>query len=235
LAATGKSKGLGTIGGKKGAKPKPKEPSPAPAHQPLKPPLNEYDDGTTDDEPPKTTKANNDTRKTAPKPSRGLGVIGGKKKKEPEPEPEPEPETRSQSPSQAKPDEDSQSPDPDLRTQAQQTVSEPKKNKPIGKLGVIGGSKAKPKTNTKPRESVSWTPIWEKVGDEEKEDRKGLRESTPSALAPADRMVKKDTPAPPEPEREETEQERADRKREELKRQLEAKSKAPAKKKRRRF
>lgn len=41
----------------------------------------------------------------------------------------------------------------------------------------------------------------------------------------------KETPA--EPEREETEEQRADRKREELKRQLEAKSKAPVKKKRR--
>ncbi|KAL3492620.1 XRCC4-like factor-domain-containing protein [Aspergillus germanicus] len=255
VTATGKSKGFRTIGGKKQAKPK--EPSPAPApsppeakgkatspqttkYQPLKPPLNEDDDETTDDEPPKTIKANNDTKKTAPKASRGLGVIGGKKKKEPEPErepePEPEPETRSRSHSRSQShrghDGDSQSPESDLQTQAQQTQSEPKKKKPLGKLGVIGGSKAKPKANTKPRESISPAPTRKKVEDEEKLNKQP-RESTPGTLVPADRKAKKDTSAPPEPEHEETEQERADRKREELKRQLEAKSKAPAKKKRR--
>ncbi|KAL3450596.1 XRCC4-like factor-domain-containing protein [Aspergillus insuetus] len=251
VTATGKSKGFGTIGGKKQAKPK--EPSPAPApslpeakanaispqttkRQPLKPPLSEDDDETTDDEPPKTIKPNNDTKKTVPKPSHGLGVIGGKKKKEPEPEPElepePEPETRSRSQSYGGPDGDSQFPELDLQTQAQQTQSEPKKKKPLGKLGVIGGSKAKPKANTKPRESISPAPTRKKVEDEEKVDKEP-RESTPGTLAPADRKAKKDTSAPPEPEHEETEQERADRKREELKRQLEAKSKAPAKKKRR--
>ncbi|KAL2801365.1 XRCC4-like factor-domain-containing protein [Aspergillus keveii] len=253
VTATGKSKGFGTNGGKKQAKPK--EPSPAPApsppeakakatspqttkHQPFKPPLTENDDGTTDDEPPKTIKANNDTKKTAPRPSRGLGVIGGKKKKEPEPEPELEPElepetrSRSRSQSHGGPDGGSQSPELNLRTQAQQTQSEPKKKKPLGKLGVIGGSKAKPKANTKPRESISPAPTRKKVEDEENVDKKP-RESTPGTLAPADRKAKKDTSAPPEPEHEETEQERADRKREELKRQLEAKSKTPAKKKRR--
>ncbi|KAL2810423.1 XRCC4-like factor-domain-containing protein [Aspergillus granulosus] len=243
-----KPKGLGKIGGKRQVQPKVLSPSPAPSpprakektpspqgakQLPLKPPVNDDEDETTDDEP--QTSHNRPPVKTVPKPSRGLGVIGGKKKKEPEPEPEPESESISGP--QAEAESESQSPEPKAQTQ-----SEPKKKKPLGKLGVIGGAKAKakPKPSVEPRESISPVPNL-KMDDEEKAGKDGQRElpsdremeHTPSSSTPADRKVKKETPAPAEPEREETEQERADRKREELKRQLEAKSKAPVKKKRR--
>ncbi|KAL3474199.1 XRCC4-like factor-domain-containing protein [Aspergillus californicus] len=253
---TAKPKGLGTIGGKKQPKPKESSPSPEPSPSPSpspsigpssssakepSPPLNykppsphvayhttdETRDGTTDDEeadkpqpraqpqsqPPK--EPSQSSAKSAPKPSRGLGVIGGKKKKEPEPEPEPEPQFESQ-------------PEP-----------EPKKKKPLGKLGVIGGSKSKDKASAKPTaepESV-FPPPMEKRSQkqkqkikEEDEDEGDIKHTPSPIVNKKDSKVKMAASA--EPEREETEQERADRKREELKRQLAVKSKAPAKKKR---
>ncbi|KAL2833203.1 XRCC4-like factor-domain-containing protein [Aspergillus pseudoustus] len=204
VAPVGKAKGLGTIGGKKQAKTE------------TKPAVNDDDDKTTDGEPqtsptrPPVKK--NDPPKAAPKVSRGLGVIGGKKKKN-----EPTPAAESEPKLQLEPEQGSQSPEPSAQTQ-----SEPKKKKPLGKLGVIGGAKAKgkPAPSAETRESVSPEPS-RKVEGEYEESKEGLRQA------------KKETPAPEEPRREETEQERADRKRQELKRQLEAKSKAPVKKKRR--
>ncbi|TPR08176.1 Kinesin motor domain family protein [Aspergillus niger] len=75
------------------------------------------------------------------------------------------------------------------------------------RLGVIGGRKREKQAASSPAATAT-------------------QSSGPPSPAPAlDEQ-------PAEPEKEETEEEKADRKREELKRQLEAKSKAPAKKKR---
>ncbi|KAL4808928.1 XRCC4-like factor-domain-containing protein [Aspergillus unguis] len=266
--APGASGRLGTIGGKKQPKPKPPSQSPSPELSPTPssevdkssfPPRRKHqlpkttpdeptDDDLTDDdlnedtdidsEPPKPPPQvdNNESNKPGPKSTRGLGVIGGKKKKQPtpelEPEPEPEPEPNSE-PSQTQ----TQPPSPS-QTQP------PKKKKPLGKIGVIGGQKTKAKAqDSKPSssqpsrpESVSPPPPKSKQRQDKSDDEltgEDGPDTKPSPLPPMkeSKAVKQETPA--KPEREETEEEKADRKREELKRQLEAKSKAPVKKKRR--
>ncbi|KAL4921058.1 XRCC4-like factor-domain-containing protein [Aspergillus aurantiobrunneus] len=259
---TGKPKGLGTIGGKKQTQqkspslsptpslPETSSPSPSPRRkkqQPQPPEKHDDDDETTDadadtdEEPPKPQAKTNseDTTKPAPKPARRIGVIGGKKKEptpeleptlETESEQEPEPEPNISNNKATQPQSKSQSPEP-------QPAQAPLKKK---KLGVIGGQKAKDKidssgaeaTKSSRTESIS-PPANAKKKQEGHEEAK--KEEGPSSLSPPApeerKLVKRETPA--EREREETEEERADRKREELKRQLEAKSKAPAKKKRR--
>ncbi|KAI9367125.1 XRCC4-like factor-domain-containing protein [Aspergillus egyptiacus] len=246
----GNAKGLGTIGGKK--QPKQKDPSPSPPkrsetsnpspssreeNSPV-PPAGKEDE-TTDDEEADRPYNQAQTRSKSPKPQstspekpapkrRGLGVIGGKKKV---PEPEPERE-KSQSQSQSR--------FPEPQSQSKATQSDSKQKKPHSKLGVIGGSKAKTKPSAEPPRAESISPPTKET-QRKKKNRESVREddteSEPetkresTSATSQEQKVKNKVSA--EPEREETEQERADRKREELKRQLEAKSKAPVKKKRR--
>ncbi|KAL4780753.1 XRCC4-like factor-domain-containing protein [Aspergillus varians] len=256
-----KSKGLGTIGGKKQIKPKSPSPTPTPSpsaplpatkspfqlpprkQQPQQQPANddETTDADTDEEPPKSQpKAKTkDSTNPAPKPSRGLGVIGGKKKKQPSPVPEPEP-----SRPQTQPQSESES----LEPQPPQQPPPPKKKKPQGKLGVIGGQKkekAKHSSSTgtpTPSQTESLSPPASKAKQKQGQDQddKDVKEEEetrtrflllPSSAAKEGKVVKREKTT--EPERGETEEKKADRKREELKRQLEAKSKVPAKKKRR--
>ncbi|KAL4791967.1 XRCC4-like factor-domain-containing protein [Aspergillus venezuelensis] len=245
-----KPKGLGTIGGKKQTRqksPTPKSPTPSPSPPAKKPATSKpEEDETTDEdedlEPPPRHEAK-EKEKTAPqpasKPSRELGVIGGRKKqpepapKSPEQESEPEPETRASQPPSQSTTEPQQSPPP----------QQAPKKKTIGRIGAIGGkAKATPSTSEAPTSS--------KTGDTEETDDDSPPVSRPKARpqeetasiddstkqeeeeAPAHKSIKKEA-TPAEPERELTEEEKANRKREELKRQLAAKSKAPAKKKRR--
>ncbi|EAW11479.1 uncharacterized protein ACLA_091770 [Aspergillus clavatus NRRL 1] len=216
-----KPKGLGVIGGKKQTRPKP--PTPPRAHvasEPTGPATQpKHDDDATDsdlDQSPRAAPrapAPAEQKKPAPK-SHGLGVIGGKKKEKFK---TPTPRT-------------SRSPDPAPAPAPAPAQSLPKRP---GKLGMIGGKARKlrdaaPETQTRAEadaqaQARSETPPQAKSESTEDLPVRGtVKKSASSSVAP-----------PPEPPREETEHERADRKREELKRQLEAKSKAPAKKKRR--
>ncbi|KAL4925579.1 uncharacterized protein BDV17DRAFT_271762 [Aspergillus undulatus] len=218
----------------------------------LKPDEDETTDGETDasaDEesrkPQASPKSNNKdadndtTRKSAPRPCRGLGVIGGKKKQkqptpQPEPEAEPEPESSNTKASQSQHRSQSQSQSTTEPQQSQQPAPPPKKKK----LGAIGG-KAKSKTSTNttetptPSQTESVSPPAPKTQSHQKQDRTDNEEAKRIEETPAPQAkkeAKEETPA--EPESELTE-EKANKKREELKRQLAAKSKAPAKKKRR--
>ncbi|KAL5003818.1 XRCC4-like factor-domain-containing protein [Aspergillus recurvatus] len=255
---TGRSKGLGTIGGKRQTKPKSLSPSPTPtpSSSSPSPPRHKHEppesltyEGTTDEDadvepyhtPPKPNNTQKHTPKTALRPglkrSRGLGVIGGKKKKQPTPESEPQTKTAS---------DPEPEPEPEPSNKPSESYSRrphppPKKNKPLGKIGVIGGHKSKLKASQnssseapKPSRTESVSPPAktneEKIDteDEAKKKERALFKASPLLKA---KTVKRGSPA--EPEREETEEEKADRKREELKKQLEAKSKVPARKKRR--
>ncbi|KAL4741283.1 XRCC4-like factor-domain-containing protein [Aspergillus similis] len=235
-----RSKGLGKIGGKKQTKPNSSSPSPTPTPSPSRSPSPSHgkhnptksltDEETTDedaDEEPQHTLTKTkhnpmSAPRKGPKQSRRLGVIGGKKK-QPTPEPEPEP---SSEPSQF------HSPEPHRP---------PKKKKPLGRISVIGGHRSKQKASQNssseapdPSRTESVPPPAEMdQGQSNTEDEAEKKERPASSFPslPEAKKVKLKTPA--KPEREETEEEKADRKREELKRQLEAKSKAPAKKKRR--
>ncbi|OKO90839.1 hypothetical protein PENSUB_13140 [Penicillium subrubescens] len=154
------------------------------------------------------------------KPKKGLGMIGGKKKiPEPEPEraplPPPEP-TRVQ-----------------IEDHAQSTAPATKAKKPT-RLGMIGG-KAKTKQAPLPE-----TPSVQQEEPLPSSPNQKTREKPPAPkhdrVSPKRESLEPSLPAKAPsavPAPEETEAQRADRKREELKRQLEAKSKAPAKKKRR--
>ncbi|OJJ03575.1 hypothetical protein ASPVEDRAFT_133928 [Aspergillus versicolor CBS 583.65] len=224
-------------------------PSPPPVKKQQQPVNNDDDettDGDTDDEaqPKLQPKPNTqDNTKPAAKPSRGLGFIGGKKKKQPTPEPEPQPESESDLesdgdrilPSRAQ----SQSRAPEAQPQS------PAKKKPLGRIGVIGGQKkdkakeqstemtelTQTETTSPPAAKTTKTTKATPAQETDDEEIKREEETRTSSPPKEKKVVKKETPI--EPEREETEEEKADRKREELKRQLEAKSKAPAKKKRR--
>ncbi|KKK24312.1 hypothetical protein ARAM_007307 [Aspergillus rambellii] len=218
-----KTKGLGTIGGKKQSKRKQDTPSPplrTQTHQQhSKPDVNLDDDATTatnsgsDDEPPlplnPVTIKKEPPPKSVSKGSRGLGVIGGKKK-ESRPEPESEPEHVPEEP----PRRLSPSPPP--------ASSETSKRKPLGKLGVIGGKRAKHSPG--PSSSTPVPPSPKKEEDEEGGEEIKHNPMPVRSPAPVEQKLKM---------KEETEEERANRKREELKRQLEAKSKTLVKKKRR--
>ncbi|KAL5050447.1 XRCC4-like factor-domain-containing protein [Aspergillus fruticulosus] len=227
VAPAGRSKGLSIVGVRKQTKPKSPSPSPFPPrrkHEPTK--SLTYKETTDEDEDvePQHTPPKRNTQKHTPKPaprpgpkrSRGL---------EPEPEPEPEPES-SNEPSQSHSSEPHQP---------------PKKKKPLGRIGIIGGHKSKQKASQNSsseapnplRTGSVPLPAKANKGNSDTEDEAKEKQGAPSRSSPLPKAktVKRETPA--EPEREETEEEKADRKREELKRHLEAKSKATAKKKRR--
>jgi hypothetical protein len=247
-----RSKGLGKIGGKKQTKPSSSSPapsptpspSPSPSHGKQNPSKSLIDEETTDedanaDEEPhytltKTKHTPTSAPRKVPKQSRRLGVIGGKKKQStPEPEPRPEPESEPEPEPSSKPS----------RFQSPEPHPPPKKKKPLGRIGVIGGHKSKQKAfqnrsseapNSSRTESVlqpAESDQRQSNTEDEEEAEKKERPASRSPLLPEAKKVKLKTAA--KPEREQTEEEKADRKREELKRQLEAKSKAPAKRKRR--
>ncbi|KNG89817.1 hypothetical protein ANOM_002830 [Aspergillus nomiae NRRL 13137] len=140
---------------------------------------------------------------------RGLGVIGGKKKQTQAIPSEPQSPSLIKSPSTTDQPPPATSPSIETRT------------KRVSKLGVIGG---KPSKNDA---TPTLTPQAEEGNDNSPREI-SKHNSEPPRSPSAERRQPKTTE---NSEREEG-QEKADRKREELKRQLEAKSKAPAKKKR---
>lgn len=176
--------------------------------------------------PPKPTVPDTPPKEPLKKPKKGLGVIGGKKKI---PEPEPQSE-RAPSPPPKQPSIQAEDHAP--------TIPSPAKTKKPTRLGMIGGkakTKAAPPTEILPvqQESLTLAPS---------PDRKPRGQSPAPMQSVTDRVSPKRASREPSlpvkapsaaPAPEETEAQRAGRKREELKRQLEAKSKAPAKKKRR--
>ncbi|CBF77341.1 hypothetical protein AN4519.2 [Aspergillus nidulans FGSC A4] len=237
-----RSKGLGTIGGKKQTKPslsspsRTPTPSPSPSpshgmHNPSKSLANEEttdEDANADEEHQYTLTKTKHTPTSAPRKvpqqSRRLGVIGGRRKQAtPEPEPEPEPSSKP------------------FRSQSPEPHPPPKKRKPLGRIGVIGGHNSKQKavqdhSSEAPSSSrtESVLPPAETAQRQSNTEDEAEKKERPASRSPSLREAKEpNLKTPAKPEREETEEEKADRKREELKRQLEAKSKAPAKKKRR--
>ncbi|KAJ5131006.1 XLF/Cernunnos protein [Penicillium bovifimosum] len=193
-------------------------------------------------------------REAPTKPKGGLGKIGGKSKKpEPQPQPRPSPSPASSPPpvspaskrsakktqgwtglgriggkkKQPSPSPEPTSPEPqelpEERASAPQSPA-PAKTKRPGKLGMIGG-KAKAKTQAPELARDESPPPPAASPEKPSAPSRPVREKSPLPKAEKARSA---TPVEPE-----TEDQRADRKREELKRALEAKGKAPAKKKRR--
>ncbi|CAG8888490.1 unnamed protein product [Penicillium egyptiacum] len=204
--------GLGKIGGKakKETERRP-SPSPSPAPSPAQ------------------------VREAPKRPKGGLGMIGGKKRQAKEPSPSPAPSPPAQSRHSPKSPEEDERIKEDPALPISSTPAPPAaKAKRAGKLGTIGG-KAKAKAS-EPAQDKSPLPTSETVAmssekaspAKPKADRQAIKkEESPLPT----RLAEKVPPAPtPEPE---TEDQRADRKRKELKRSIEAKGKAPAKKKRR--
>ncbi|KAF7162127.1 hypothetical protein CNMCM5623_007572 [Aspergillus felis] len=207
-----KSKGLDIIGGKKQLKRKSPTPSPPSLPRDLASPTSEIqedeatDSGTDHDarDSPFPSRA-----PTTPKPSASTTTA-------------PKPRGlgviggKKKEPSQQEVSQSSLSPE------SQEALTSEPKLKRVGKLGMIGG-KAR-KTSEVPPPASSRT-------------RAETRTPPPPAKSESDEVSQrgavKRSSSPVKPPPQETEQERADRKREELKRELEAKSKAPAKKKRR--
>lgn len=162
--------------------------------------------------PPATPKHKEQAQKPSVKP-RGLGVIGGKKKKEANPAP-----AQSTSPTSLE--------DEPRGSSTEKSPLPATRTKRAGKLGVIGGKASKVTTDTVPLRK----PSPPRRAEEDTEMSETAKAKPEPAKPPS---VEKETrQTQEEPKKEETEQERADRRREELKRQLEAKAKAPAKKKR---
>ena len=167
-------------------------------------------------------------------------MIGGKKKQAKEPSPSPVPSPPAQPRESSEPEEPSKSPEEEERIDKDQHHRTPStqppavKAKRTGKLGMIGGkAKAKasesardksplPTSDTVVKSPEKTTPAKPKAG------RQAPKKEESPLPTPAAEKVPAAPPAEPE-----TEDQRADRKREELKRSLEAKGKAPAKKKRR--
>ncbi|KAJ5774290.1 DNA double-strand break repair and VJ recombination XRCC4 N-terminal [Penicillium paradoxum] len=206
--------GLGKIGGKDKKEPEPQpqpQPSPSPPTSPAP------------------------VREAPKRPKGGLGTIGGKKKQTKEPSPTPEPSPPAHADNSPKRQESPKS-EEDERVTSDSVLPTPSapaapKAKRSGKLGMIGGkAKAKApepaqdKTPLPTSDTVVMSPGRPSPAKPETERPTTKKEESPLPLP------KRETASPAEPE---TEEQRADRKREELKRSLEAKSKAPAKKKRR--
>ncbi|KGO71898.1 DNA double-strand break repair and VJ recombination XRCC4, N-terminal [Penicillium italicum] len=173
----------------------------------------------------------------APKrPKGGLGMIGGKKKQVKEPSPSPAPSSPAQTRESPKSQEPTKSPEEEERTirdnspPISSTQAPAVKAKRIGKLGMIGG-KAKAKAPESARDK-SPPPTSDTVAMSPKKATPAKPKVAPKEESPLPTPAAEKVPSAP-PAEPETEDQRADRKREELKRSLEAKSKAPAKKKRR--
>ncbi|CAG8313621.1 unnamed protein product [Penicillium salamii] len=184
-------------------------------------------------EPPAPVPQEKPSRKTG-----GLGVIGGKKSKEgysvapTQPRSSPEHQGAQKSPQE---DRFNDSPPPTFSTPPQRETNA----KRPGKLGMIGG-KAKAKVHV-PVQNDPSPPVVEtralSPDQSSLTQSKDTREATPDVVRKegsplsASRTAETSTSGPPAEL--ETDEQRADRRREELKRALEAKGKAPAKKKRR--
>ncbi|KAN0069558.1 XLF (XRCC4-like factor) domain containing protein [Elaphomyces granulatus] len=163
--------------------------------------------------------------------SRGLGVIGGSKKAKDQNKPTQFLAPASSVPTSPRRDECISTED-ESRSTSLLRNEQTKPRKRIAKLGVIGGNKSNLPTCAPGVAKIS-------IGS-------GNEQADIAAATAATASVKGKSTTPlssppgsaqpqfqPEPDRELTAQEKADKRREELKRQLEAKSKAPIKKKRR--
>ncbi|KAF5859261.1 hypothetical protein ETB97_003115 [Aspergillus alliaceus] len=210
------SKGLGIIGGKKPTKElQSSSLSPSMRTQPTAD--DETDSGSEHESsalalllPVKAKQRASENVQSKP---RGLGIIGGKKKERQATFGESTSLPKVKSPSvQTEKDRPSPqaSPSPEIRT------------KRAGKLGVIGGKTSK--------YDVGCTPVHRSEESSAGLSEETLKHSSKPTMPPLPES--REPKLPEQPKREETDQERADRKREELKRQLEAKSKAPVRKKR---
>ncbi|KAG2411818.1 hypothetical protein HFD88_009374 [Aspergillus terreus] len=222
-------KSLGVIGGKKQLHQAPPKSPPAPERDVTtkkSSQTHDQNDLLTDEDktdsgpdgraaspsPPATPKHKEQAQKPSVKP-RGLGVIGGKKKKEANPAP-----AQSTSPTSLE--------DEPRGSSIEKSPLPATRTKRAGKLGVIGGKASKATTDTVPLGK----PSPPRRAEEDTEMSETAKAKPEPAKPPS---VEKETrQTQEEPKKEETEQERADRRREELKRQLEAKAKAPVKKKR---
>ncbi|KAJ5436149.1 XLF/Cernunnos protein [Penicillium cf. griseofulvum] len=209
--------GLGKIGGKN-KKETERQPSPSPP-------------------PPPSPPAQ--VREAPKRPKGGLGVIGGKKKQPKESSPSPAPSPPAQTRDSLKSQETSKSPEGEERTNKNpppvSSTPAPAAVKPkrSGKLGMIGG-KAKAKA-PEPARDTSLPPTSDTIISPEKAAPAKLKANQQAPIKeepPLPTLAAEKGPSAPSAEPE-TEDQRADRKREELKRSLEAKSKVPAKKKRR--
>ncbi|PYH40886.1 uncharacterized protein BP01DRAFT_350314 [Aspergillus saccharolyticus JOP 1030-1] len=220
--------GLGIIGGRPKPQPKGKTPSPPPApavdfHR-NKPNLSatpppkatDYDatasetDGDDDLSPPPPPRP-----KALASSKRGFGVIGGKKKDQDQPPPTSSTQQFSRPPS-------------DQSSKSLDTQPLPKRT---GQLGVIGGIKRSTKPPVKSQSSPDAAPD-AKSGKYDDLSGGDTAQLEPSRPIRSGSHEQKPVLAPSTEQTKESEEQRADRKRDELKRQLEAKAKAPAKKKR---
>lgn len=205
--------------------PKPRQRTPPTREKP------ELDDGTeSDSEPerlptPSPPRPQKDIRtETAPKKKGVLGKIGGKK---PEPKKTPSPKSPEindlERPSS---DEDNLQ----QRHAPSKPQTSPKKGK---KLGLIGGGKKKPQAATQQPEHEDTDEDLD-AGPSKPKPRQKVPSASPSpppAISRSPSPIPKRAPKT-EPEPELSAEQKANKKREELKRQLDAKSKAPTKKKR---
>jgi hypothetical protein len=206
--------------------PKPRQRTPVTREEP------ELDDGTESDSQPERipTPSPSKTKKEPPiKTAKKKGVLGkiGGKKPEPKKVPSPEPADTNDLGQPTSDDDDLQ---PHHARSKPQTT--PKKGK---KLGLIGGGKKKPQAA-----AVATTPEYEETDDDlsagpsKSRPRQKAQSTSPSPPPP---VSKSPSPIPhrapkAEPEPELSAEQKANKKREDLKRQLDAKSKAPTKKKR---
>ncbi|CAG8203211.1 unnamed protein product [Penicillium nalgiovense] len=247
--------GLGKIGGKTKKETERPSPSPSPAPSPPTPVQKEAPKAPkapkgglgkvggkskTDTErrpspSPSPPSPPTQVREAPKRPKGGLGIIGGKKRQAKEPSPSPAPSRPAQAPDYPKsPEEEERINEDPARPISSTPAPAAAKAKRPGKIGMIGGkSKAKasepgrdksplPTSDTVAMSSEKASPVKPKA------DRQALKREESPLPTPAAEKVPPVSPAEPE-----TEDQRADRKREELKRSIEAKSKAPAKKKRR--
>ncbi|KAL2013050.1 hypothetical protein VTN00DRAFT_575 [Thermoascus crustaceus] len=205
------------------------QPSPALQAKETEPSTRDQETESDEESPPRqrpspAPEAKREAEPPAATKKRGLGVIGGgrKKAKEPSPPSQPPPPT---------------SPDRETTT----TTQSPQKSKrPGGILGVIGGGKPSREKEKKDIPSPTSHAPSTAPGAEAEDDDLDTASTGVNKKPPPPSLSRSPSPSkaqpvkqePEQPKREETAQEKADRKREELKRQLEAKSKAPAKKKR---
>ncbi|GIJ99252.1 hypothetical protein Aspvir_001382 [Aspergillus viridinutans] len=208
-----KSKGLGIIGGKKQLKQKsPTPPPPSPPQDLASPTSKVQEEEATDSGTDRDARVSPFPSRapTTPKPSASTTTA-------------PKPRGLGVIGGKKKEPPQQQIPQPSsLSPESQGALTPEPKLKRVGKLGMIGGkarktSEVPPPASSRTRAETTTPPPPAKSESDEVSQRGAVKRS----------------PSPVKPPPQETEQERADRKREELKRQLEAKSKAPAKKKRR--
>ncbi|RAK80586.1 uncharacterized protein BO72DRAFT_422542 [Aspergillus fijiensis CBS 313.89] len=221
-----KGGGLGVIGGRKRPQSKEKTPPSSAsevdipdrrAKPPVPPPRATDSDATASE-----TDGDDDLSQPqplklkAPAPvKRGLGIIGGKKKEQPPSLPS----SPNRQPSQPLSDQLSES----------KTQTPPKRT---GRLGVIGGIAGSTKRTAESQPPTNAASSAKLEHSDDASEGATTELADPRAARSVSQEQKSELTPPAEQEKEESEQQRADRKRDELKRQLEAKAKAPAKKKR---